>query len=175
MIYRAIGIFHHHDQICISFSEFNENAGQWNYELICSEQHDTGPDADDITEMIPAFVQRFIEQADLVYKVGMISLHSYSGMPPKLGATLAGKTGLPVITHLPELDLALGGNGDFIKFVSDRLKPESAVTPVDGVTESVYIAFLGILRWREEYNFLSSVTGASRNSIGGALWMGQEA
>jgi anhydro-N-acetylmuramic acid kinase len=34
---------------------------------------------------------------------------------------------------------------------------------------------MGILRWREEYNFLSSTTGAKRSSIGGAIWLGQEA
>ncbi len=37
------------------------------------------------------------------------------------------------------------------------------------------MAFIGVLRWRQEYNVLASVTGASRNSIGGALWIGQEA
>lgn len=41
--------------------------------------------------------------------------------------------------------------------------------------EALVMAFIGILRWRQEYNVLSSVTGASRNSIGGALWTGQEA
>jgi anhydro-N-acetylmuramic acid kinase len=41
--------------------------------------------------------------------------------------------------------------------------------------EAVIMALIGVLRWREEYNVLSSVTGASRNSIGGALWMGAEA
>ena len=34
------------------------------------------------------------------------------------------------------------------------------------------MAFIGILRWRQEYNVLSSVTGARRDSIGGALWNG---
>jgi len=29
-----------------------------------------------------------------------------------------------------------------------------------------------VLRWREEYNVLSSVTGSKRNSVGGALWLG---
>jgi anhydro-N-acetylmuramic acid kinase len=37
------------------------------------------------------------------------------------------------------------------------------------------MALIGVLRWREENNVLSSVTGARRNSIGGAIWMGQEA
>ncbi len=40
--------------------------------------------------------------------------------------------------------------------------------------EALIMAFIGVLRWRQEYNVLSSVTGAARNSIGGALWTGQE-
>lgn len=40
--------------------------------------------------------------------------------------------------------------------------------------EAMIMAFIGVLRWRQEYNVLSSVTGASRNSINGALWIGQE-
>lgn len=41
--------------------------------------------------------------------------------------------------------------------------------------EALIMAFIGVLRWRQEYNVLASVTGAERNSIGGALWTGQEA
>lgn len=40
--------------------------------------------------------------------------------------------------------------------------------------EALIMALIGVLRWREEYNVLSSVTGAARNSVGGAMWMGQE-
>jgi anhydro-N-acetylmuramic acid kinase len=38
--------------------------------------------------------------------------------------------------------------------------------------EAIIMALLGVLRWREEDTVLSSVTGSTRNSIGGALWMG---
>jgi anhydro-N-acetylmuramic acid kinase len=38
--------------------------------------------------------------------------------------------------------------------------------------EAIIMALIGVLRWREEETVFSSVTGSSRNSIGGALWMG---
>jgi anhydro-N-acetylmuramic acid kinase len=38
--------------------------------------------------------------------------------------------------------------------------------------EAIIMALLGVLRWREEDTVMASVTGASRDSIGGALWMG---
>lgn len=39
--------------------------------------------------------------------------------------------------------------------------------------EAIIMALIGILRWREENNILASVTGASADSIGGAVWIGQ--
>lgn len=41
--------------------------------------------------------------------------------------------------------------------------------------EALIMALLGVLRWREENTTLHTVTGATRSSIGGAVWMGQEA
>lgn len=37
--------------------------------------------------------------------------------------------------------------------------------------EAAIMALMGALRWRQESNVLSSVTGAERDSIGGALWV----
>ena len=40
--------------------------------------------------------------------------------------------------------------------------------------EALIMALIGVLRWREETNVLSSVTGSARDSVGGAMWMGME-
>ena len=79
--------------------------------------------------------------------------------------------------------LATGGgafNTFLIQRLSDSLKELSIQVVVPDIKlvnfkEALIMAFIGVLRWRQEYNVLSSVTGASRTSIGGALWTGQEA
>lgn len=38
--------------------------------------------------------------------------------------------------------------------------------------EALVMGLIGALRWREETNVLAEITGASRNSISGAYWMG---
>ena len=79
--------------------------------------------------------------------------------------------------------LATGG-GAFNTFLTGRLEQLlkelgiEVIIPDENLVkfkEALIMAFIGVLRWREEYNVLSSVTGASRNSIGGAVWLGQEA
>jgi anhydro-N-acetylmuramic acid kinase len=79
--------------------------------------------------------------------------------------------------------LATGG-GAFNTFLVDSLKDHLAELNIEVIVpdknlvnykEALIMALIGVLRWREEYNVLSSVTGAARDSIGGALWLGQEA
>lgn len=48
------------------------------------------------------------------------------------------------------------------------------VVPDTGVVqykEAIVMALIGVLRWREEANVFASVTGAGRDSVGGALWL----
>lgn len=80
--------------------------------------------------------------------------------------------------------LMITGGGAFNKFLIDRISKHlqeinfEIYIPGDDVViykEALIMALLGVLRWREQYTVLSSVTGALRNSIGGALWLGTEA
>lgn len=177
MVYRVIGVLHRYNHVRISFSSIHENAGKWNYEILftnsVSIQHDL-PASDTALEKI---VSEFIEQNNLHFKISMIAFHGDSDTGCFAGPKLAAATGLPVISELPAIDISLGGNGEFMKPVLEKLITDQPVENKEheGITETVAVAVMGILRWREEYNFLSSNTGASRNSIGGALWLGQEA
>ena len=76
------------------------------------------------------------------------------------------------------------GGGARNAFLMNRLKEilgeqnVSIETPHDDLIdfkEAIIMALIGVLRWREENNTLASVTGASRDSIGGSVWIGQEA
>lgn len=79
--------------------------------------------------------------------------------------------------------LATGG-GAHNTFLMERLRENLQELQVELVVpdnrlvdfkEALIMGLIGVLRWREENNVLASVTGASRNSIGGAVWIGQEA
>jgi len=75
--------------------------------------------------------------------------------------------------------LATGGgafNTFLIQQLTELLQPMgvTVVVPVPDIIqykEAVVMALIGVLRWREETNVLCSVTGAQRDSIGGALWL----
>ena len=76
------------------------------------------------------------------------------------------------------------GGGAFNSFLVERLRQMLAALNIElavpdamliNYKEALVMALIGVLRWREEYNVLSTVTGATRSSIGGAVWIGQEA
>jgi anhydro-N-acetylmuramic acid kinase len=75
------------------------------------------------------------------------------------------------------------GGGAFNEFLTERLRDSLAAFGVDLLIadqhlvkykEALIMGLIGVLRWREEDTVMNSVTGASRNSIGGAVWMGLE-
>jgi anhydro-N-acetylmuramic acid kinase len=80
--------------------------------------------------------------------------------------------------------LLITGGGAFNSFVVQQLSSElkelgiEVFIPEENIVkykEALIMALMGVLRWRQEYTVLSSVTGAQRDSIGGAVWIGQEA
>jgi anhydro-N-acetylmuramic acid kinase len=81
----------------------------------------------------------------------------------------------------PDAKMLVTGGGAFnnflVEMIQEQLNPLSVnvVVPYEQVVkfkEALVMALIGALRWREETNVMSSVTGASRDSISGALWMG---
>jgi anhydro-N-acetylmuramic acid kinase len=76
--------------------------------------------------------------------------------------------------------LVTGGgalNGYLVSRLEKHLSPYAMEIDVpDQATvqykEALVMALLGVLRWREEETVIQTVTGASRASVGGALWLG---
>lgn len=72
--------------------------------------------------------------------------------------------------------LATGG-GAFNKFLIERIQAHTSVkvevpdTQTVKFKEALVIAFMGVLRMRGEVNVLKSVTGATKDSIGGAVYL----
>ncbi len=94
------------------------------------------------------------------------------------------KNALHLFTQSEIQKLFVTGGGAFNTFLVERLKENLApinleihIPPVEVVQykEALIMALLGALRWREQNTVLASVTGASHDSIGGALWLGTEA
>lgn len=72
--------------------------------------------------------------------------------------------------------LFITGGGAFNTFLINRIAAHSSLpihipaAEVVKYKEALVMAFIGLLRMRNEINVLSTVTGASRSSIGGALY-----
>lgn len=104
--------------------------------------------------------------------VGLLKSRRRGFQPPAGHQPLAG------------LQLLVTGGGALNSFLTERIsslllgKEISVVVPGSQLVnfkEALIMAFIGVLRWRQEYNVISTVTGAERNTVGGALWTGEEA
>lgn len=102
--------------------------------------------------------------------------------------TMCHHIAIQIAAHIPVSSLAtnskmlITGGGALNTFLIDCIRQEVKakhievdIPPIELIQnkEALVMALIGVLRWREEENVLSSVTGASRSSVGGALWMGQ--
>ena len=201
MVYRSIGIIANAptNGIDISLVEFQENGSQWSHTVKASQHIDYGVDWDRRLQLAPVVaavdynflhtdmgtyigntVNQFIDENHLQFQASLIS---YLGMPVFYqpgrmiaqlghGAAIAQITRLPVVTDLPALDILSGGSGKFFQGMSNKLALEMSDSSQDALHRSICVALMGVIRWREEYNFLSSLTGANRNTIGGCVWLG---
>ncbi|WP_212000140.1 anhydro-N-acetylmuramic acid kinase [Chitinophaga sp. HK235] len=76
--------------------------------------------------------------------------------------------------------LLVTGGGAFNTFLVENIRQQLAPLGVEvavpdeqtvAFKEALIMALIGTLRWRQEVNVLSSVTGAERDTINGALWI----
>lgn len=201
MEYRAIGLHSGNPAagLDIIFAGFSHAAGSWSATLHHST-HYAYPD--DWKEQLrnaaglsaPAycalhaaygtltgeFVNRFIDQFGLQFKVALVSAPGHevfrdeAGIPVCLGegARVAAMTRIPVISDFYAMDAGLGGHDRNWTTLAEKMDTglkELARIP------AIRYAFMGVLRWRQEYNVFASDTGARAHTIGGAFWNGDEA
>jgi anhydro-N-acetylmuramic acid kinase len=86
-------------------------------------------------------------------------------------------------TESKECQMLVSGGGVFNTFLVNRIQQilnllqVKLIVPAPDIVkykEALIMAFIGVLRWREQNTTLASVTGATRDSSGGACWMGQQ-
>lgn len=88
-------------------------------------------------------------------------------------------SGYPQNNRQPKMLITGGGafNGFLVHLIEKAVGEHGVIVEIPSpevvmYKESVAMALVGALRWREEVNVLSSVTGAKSDSVGGALWLG---
>ncbi len=150
MVYRVIGLMSGSslDGLDIAFVGFQEKGGKWEYNVIKAAcipyakewvarlQEATSMDAAhhaelhaDFGHLVGKMVNRFIEEHGLDYQVALIASHGHTSfhVPGKYsvqlgdGAAIAAETGLPVVSDLRAMDVALGGQGAPIVPVGEKL------------------------------------------------------
>ena len=192
MVYRVAGILNKGtDAVTIAFIEFEVSGKNWSYQIVSSatyalttdwqERLKNAASSDaatylqlhaDFGKLLGNTYQQFAEEYQLDYKIQLIAcpgLSVFEQLPYNLGdgAAVAAITGINTVSDFFAVNAALGGSSKSLLF--DQIQ----VPAGDEHAAMVYNCFFAVLRWREENNFLVD-EGASRNSIGGAVWIGQE-
>ena len=200
MVYRALGIASNASaqQLELVFASFEVSGQKWAVEIRHTasipyphelwgrlEKAATLLAADymqlhvDYGHWIAATANEFIIANQLEYQVQLIGLYGHTAIDSpatklthQLGdaAAVAAITGVNVVSELKQIDLALGGQASSFYISAEQLLPLTE----DVHKEAFYAAFFALLRWREENNLKADATNAVRDSIGGAVWVGQE-
>lgn len=151
MIYKAIGLMSGSslDGLDIAFVQLEEVRGKWSYQLLNADCVQYSPEWEDKLLKIPEMsvreysilhteygrylgdvVNKFIADNDIEHQVTLIASHGHTVMhePEQQtsvqlgdGAGIAAKTGLPVVSDLRNMDVALGGQGAPIVPIGDKL------------------------------------------------------
>ena len=120
---------------------------------------------------IPNALRTYTEHIALQIKNAIVSVENFKPVSVRNEAKTS------------DLKLLCTGGGAFNTFLVERLTDQlkklniEVIIPDEKLVkykEALIMAMIGVLRWREKANVLSSVTGAKRDSVGGAMWMGQE-
>lgn len=104
---------------------------------------------------------------------------SFAEATAGLAAVASAKAAEPATADRKLLVTGGGAHNEFlVERLTEHLKAVGVTVVVPGkelvdFKEAIVMALIGVLRWREENNVFSSVTGASRDSIGGCVWIGQ--
>ena len=151
MIYKAIGLMSGSslDGLDIAYTHYQQTGGTWSYDIIhagCYGYTDEWKEKLASATMLSALdycllhtafghylaeqVNSFIETHSLHHKVDLVSSHGHTSfhhpaqrMTAQLGdgAALAAGTGLPVVSDLRAMDVALGGQGAPIVPIGEKL------------------------------------------------------
>lgn len=81
-----------------------------------------------------------------------------------------------ILNNIPEGKILITGGGAYNKYLIELLTDynQNIILPdkiIIDFKEAIIFAFLGLLRYKEINNTLSSVTGAKNDSIGGAIYL----
>lgn len=150
MVYRVIGIMSGSslDGLDIAFVELEEVSGRWSFRILHAEcspysqewtsklKHAIHLSAKDYMLLDAEYghyignaINAFIQKYELAYKVALIASHGHTTfhMPPRMtaqignGAAIAAETGIPVVTDLRSVDVALGGQGAPMVPIGEKL------------------------------------------------------
>lgn len=195
MVYRVAGITGENNTgVKLGFVQFEVTGKNWAYELKTTaffpyntEWKQRLADAaglsvadylylhTDYGKLLGDFAKQFILEKELQYQVQLIAspglnILAAENNPHCLGdgAAVAALTGINTVSDFKNMDAALGGKK------AELLFENSLPLNHEADAQLIYACFFAVLRWREENNLLAVATGAARDSIGGAVWIGQE-